>query len=489
MEWPWQRVKRLEEQVAQLQRIIAEQKAEIERLRQLLEEAQRTSKRQAAPFSRRNPKAHPEKPGRKAGRQYGRACRRPIPEVIDQTVEAVLPDNCTCGGRVLETGVETQYQTEIPPPQVERIAFRIHVGRCEQCGRRVQGRHSRQTSNAVGAAASQLGPRAVAVATQLNKQMGLSYGKTASVLQELFGLPVSRGGLSQALERVAKKSEPTYQKLIQEIRSSPSVTPDETGWKVGGRLWWMWAFSTASVTVYSIQPGRGFAQAAAILGSDYAGFLTRDGWIVYRFFEQAFHQSCLSHLLRRCREMIAIARRGAAEFPRTVQEILQDALGLRDRYQAGAVSETGLAIALGKLEIRLDRALDKSYRLPANQRLANHLLRERQAIFTFLYCPGLDATNYRAEQAIRPMVVTRKVWGGNRTQRGAQTQSILVSLLQTCRQQGRPAVPVLEQLLRSPNPEVIDLTIPDRSPPSIHSISKSCLTLTTGDDGVTMSRR
>ena len=153
------------------------------------------------------------------------------------------------------------------------------------------------------------------------------------------------------------------------------------------------------------------------------------------------------------------------------------------------MSEVGLAITLGKLEARLDRALDKSYRWPANQRLANHLLRERQAIFTFLYCPGLDATNYRAEQAIRPMVVTRKVWGGNRTQRGAQTQSILVSLLQTCRQQGRPVVPVLEQLLRSPNPEAIDLTTPYRSPPSIHSISKFCPTFTTGDDGISMSRR
>ncbi len=73
---------------------------------------------------------------------------------------------------------------------------------------------------------------------------------------------------------------------------------------------------------------------------------------------------------------------------------------------------------------RLDRALDESYRLPANQRLANHLLRERQAIFTFLYCPGLD-TYYRAEQAIRPMVVMRKMWGGNRTEHGAHTQSIL----------------------------------------------------------------
>ena len=86
-------------------------------------------------------------------------------------------------------------------------------------------------------------------------------------------------------------------------------------------------------------------------------------------------------------------------------------------------------------------------------------------MFTFLYCPGLEATNYRAEQAIRPMVVTRKVWGGNRTEQGARTQSVLVSILQTCRQQLRPATTFLEKLLHSPKPQVLDLTPPAHCPP------------------------
>jgi len=98
------------------------------------------------------------------------------------------------------------------------------------------------------------------LATELNKGLGLSYGKTAAVLENAFGLRVSRGGLAQAFERVAKKAEPTYEKLVERIRGSPSVTPDETGWKVGGQLWWMWAFSSAAVTVYSIQPGRGLSR-------------------------------------------------------------------------------------------------------------------------------------------------------------------------------------------------------------------------------------
>jgi transposase len=451
------------EKLAQLEREIEALKIENERLRRLLEEALRAGKRQAAPFSRQKPKAHPQKPGRKAGKHYGRRSRRPLPDHVDEIVEVPLPDRCPrCGGGLEECETVSQFQTEIPEPRVERIEFRIHVGRCGRCRRRVQRRHPRQTSDALGSAASQLGSRALALATQLNKGLGLPYGKTATVLQQAFGLQVSRGGLCQAMARVASKAEPTYNALVEEVRSSPSVTPDETGWRVDGKLWWMWAFSTPQVTVYSIQPGRGFEQAALVLGADFEGFLVRDGWGIYRQFSNALHQTCLAHLLRRCREMLWVAEKGEAEFPRTVQSILQQALQLRDRRQQRQISEPGLAVARGRLEVRLDRTLERRYRSPQNRRLANHLLRERDALFTFLSCPGLEATNWRAEQAIRPMVVTRKVWGGNRTSRGAHTQGVLVSILQTCRQQLRSASSILQKLICAPHPKPLDLTISTR---------------------------
>ena len=451
------------EEMAQLRRENQGLKAENERLRGLLEEALRASKRQAAPFSRHKPKAQPQKPGRKSGQKYGRRCRRPVPERVDEVVEVPLPAQCPrCGGGLEEREMVSQFQTEIPEPRVERIEFRIHVGRCRCCRRRVQGRHRRQTSNAIGSAASQLGPRALALATLLNKGLGLPYGKTATVLEQAFGLGVSRGGLCQALERVAEKAEPTYQALVEQVRGSPSVTPDETGWKVGGQLWWMWVFSTPQVTVYAIQPGRGFEQAARVLGADFAGFLVRDGWAAYRRFLHALHQSCLAHLLRRCREMILLGGKREAEFPRRIQSLLQQALQLRERRQPEQISDHGVAVARGRLEAKLDRSLQHRYRSPRNRRLANHLLRERDALFTFLNCPGLEATNWRAEQAIRPMVVARKVWGGNRTARGAQTQSILVSFLQTCRQQLQPASSLLQTLLCSSQPKVLDLAAPTR---------------------------
>ena len=282
------------------------------------------------------------------------------------------------------------------------------------------------------------------------------------MLQQGWGLEVSRGGLCQAIERVARKAAPTYAVLRERIRTEPSVTPDETGWKVGGQLWWLWAFSSPALTVYAIQPGRGFEQAATILGEGFDGFLVRDGWSVYRQFGKAVHQTCLAHLLRRCREMREVAGRRGAQFPGAIQTLLQSALDLRDRRDREQISVHGLAVARGKLEARLDRVLEKRVRSPANRRLRNHLWREREAVFTFLDCPGLEATNWRAEQAIRPMVVTRKVWGGNRTARGARAQSILLSVLQTCRQHQRPVLPLLERFLCSPRPRALDLTTPRR---------------------------
>lgn len=172
---------------------------EIERLRRELELARRAGKRQAAPFSRGVPKAHPKRPGRKAGSEHGRHGHRPILSRVDETRIVPLPRSCPgCGGACTQEEWADQYQTEIVR-QTRVTRFRVAVDRCRQCGSRVQGRDPRQTSQALGAAASQLGPQALSLATVLNKQLGLPFAKTAAVLAQGFGLEVTRGALSQAL--------------------------------------------------------------------------------------------------------------------------------------------------------------------------------------------------------------------------------------------------------------------------------------------------
>ena len=425
----------------------------IDRLEDTLDAARRAGFRQAAPFSKGAPKLAPRRPGRRSGAAHGRHAHRPVPRHVDETHEAPLPASCPhCGGRVRPTRIAVQYQEDLPivRPVVRR--FHVHVGRCCQCRARLQGRHPLQTSDALGAAAAQLGPYAVALVAVLNKQLGLSVGKVGTLLRQWFGLAVTPGGLVQALQRAARRAQPTYASLIDQIRGSPMVTPDETGWKVGGHLQWLWAFVSPETTVYAIQPGRGFEEAATILGADFDGLLVRDGWAPYRRFTNAAHQTCLAHLLRRCRDL---ARdHGDHYFAPRVQRVLQHGLGVRDRWRDGRISSHGVAVARGYLENRLNALLEDPGAQRRAQTFARHLAVEFPAVFTFLLDPTIDATNWRAEQALRPAVVTRKVWGGNRTEAGAITQQVLTSVLRTSQQRQLDAAPLLVDMLRAPDPIV-----------------------------------
>jgi transposase len=448
---------RLQKENERLKRETERLKQETERLRRELEAALRASKRQAAPHSRGNPTANPKRPGRTPGRSYGRQGCRPIPSRVDERIAVPLPTHCPhCGGGVESESCETQYQEEIVRRTIVR-RFDIAVGRCRECRRRVQGRHRLQTSDAVGVGSVQLGPEALTLAAILNKQMGLSLGHTRQVLSYGYGMEVSRGGLYRALARMAGCAEPTYNGLVETARQAPVNGMDETGWKVGGRLQWLHVAVSAQVTVYAILPGRGYEQSVAILGAEYDGFVVHDGWAPYYRFQFAFHQSCLAHLLKRCREMAQIASPAALAFPRAVERLLQTGLELRDRQARGEISEHGMRSATGKLEAKLDRMLETRRRNPANRRLARHLEHERLWLFTFLHCFGLDATNNAAERAIRGMVIARKVWGGNRTWEGAHTQQILVSVLRTCWQQGKDAFTRCVRLLRAPRTVILDI--------------------------------
>jgi transposase len=431
-----------------LQRRVAELEAQVERLARLLEQAHRAGKRQAAPFAKGPPKPAPKKPGRKPGAGYGAKAHRPPPEQIDEVHEAPLPDACPdCGGPVEETHTDQQYQVEIPRRPTYR-RFDVRVGYCRGCRRRVQGRHPLQTSDALGACASQLGPDAQAAVVELNKSAGLSHGKVSRALRSLFGISLTPGGSTHTVLRAARRCEPAYAAICQAVKGSAWVAPDETGWRVGGRGAWLHALAGPSATAYIIDPTRSGAVAERVMGADYAGVMVHDGWSPYDNFTKARHQQCLGHLLRRCRELLETATRGAVRFPRRVQALLRKALALRDRHAAGEVRDHGLAVARGRLAGELARAVFPPKSNAANERLAQHLWKHRGQLLTFLRVPGLDATNWRAELAMRFGVILRKVWGGSRTWAGARAQSVLMSVWRTCWQQRRSALDFLSQLLR-----------------------------------------
>jgi len=242
----------------ELYKQVAELAAQVAELTRKLEEATRAGKRQAAPFRKGPPKPDSKRPGRKSGEAHGTHGLRPPPppEQVAECHDAHLPDACPhCRGRLIETGTADQFQTEIPRRPLIR-KFRVRIGHCESCGKRAQGRHPLQTSDALGAAASQIGPDAQAAVAALHTQLGLSHGKVATVLGELFGIAVTRGASAQIGLRAAARLEPDYELILGEVRVSEQIAADETGWRVEGHPAWLHAWVGDRATAYTIDSRR-----------------------------------------------------------------------------------------------------------------------------------------------------------------------------------------------------------------------------------------
>jgi transposase len=430
---------------------VADLEARVAELTRLLDAALRAGKRQAAPFRKGPAKPDPKPPGRKAGDAHGEHAHRspPPPDQVSEYHDAPLPDACPhCRGALVETGVADQYQTDIPRRPIVRH-FRVHVGHCRACGRRVQGRHELQTSDAVGAAASQIGPAAQAAAVVLNKTAGLSHGKVAAVFGSLFGIRLCRGASARIGVRAAARLEPDYQAILTDLRASGQVSADETGWRVGGRPAWLHGWVGDRATAYAIDPHRSAAVLERVIGGDWDGILSHDGFASYDRFTEAVHQQCAAHVLRRARELLETATRGAVRFPRQVIGLFTDAIRLRHRHLRGEVSADDLAAARDRFDGRLLALTERPRTDPANERLAAHLWAHSHEWFPFLTDPAIEPTNWKAEQGLRPAVVNRKVWGGNRTAAGARAQAVLMSVLETSRRQGRALIDYISAVVRA----------------------------------------
>lgn len=448
--------RRLRAAVEELRRTVRGLQEQVQVLSAALEEARRAGKRQAAPFRKGKMVAKPKKAGRKRGEDHGPHAHRMTPEAagVDEHHEAPLPSECPqCGSPDLEEDEPTteQFQTEIVCRTVRR-RFAMHGGHCLACGTVVRGRHALQTSMATGAAGEQLGPKAHALMSVLNKRLGLSHGKIAWMFQRVFGLRIDRSTSARSGIRTARRLATAYQKIRDDVRAAEEVTPDETGWRVGGGKAWLHAFATAQTVCYEIDPTRSGDVAERLLGTDWSGRLVHDGWSVYDRFLWAIHQQCNAHLLNRCKELLEVARRGAARLPLSVKRLLQTGLAARDRFDQGEISSHGLLVIAGRLTAQLQRVVNGHFTHNGNRRLANFLDNHLHEVFAYLRHPGMAATNYRGEQAIRPAVVNRKVWGGNRTWLGAQAQSVIMSVISTCMLRGAEPLPLLIQTLTSPTP-------------------------------------
>src|SRR4051794_3968993 len=346
-------------------RQLDELRAEVDRLKAELEQARRAGKRQAAPFSKGPPGPHPKRPGRPPGHPPH---HRPVPapEKVDRTIEVPLPSTCPECRAPLDDApvtVHDQYQIDLPEPKPIITRFRIPVVRCPACFRRVQGRHPEQTSDALGAAAVQFGPRLLGLAADLKHRLGVSYRKCSSLLLTLTGLVVCSAALVRSSHRLRRLAQPSYDRLVEAARHSAVQHVDETGWKIGGRSAWLWVFADEGVTLYRIRPSRAHDVVVEVLGEEFGGVLVSDCFLAYDPLPFA-KQKCLAHLLKTCSEIERSKTRGAVRFSRRVAALLRRAMALKRRR--GTIGDRGYAVLRGKIHAELNRLLEGTYTLPRN---------------------------------------------------------------------------------------------------------------------------
>lgn len=317
-------------------------------------------------------------------------------------------------------------------------------GWCERCQCEVCSTHPLQVSPAGGAAAVQLGPRALALACDLNKAKGLSMRKTVAVLGDHFGLKLTPGGLAQLLQRVGRKVQPDYEQMAVQLRQSPVVHADETSWWVGGPGWWLWVFTTQTMTFYVVVQSRAAGVALGILGADFAGVLVSDCLAIYDDLNP-LQQKCYSHHLKAVSEACQTHPQHGEGYLLQVQALLRTALWLK-ALQPGAEPER-FACCLRHLRLRAHALLDSPRAQRQEEKVRMRLWKQRDHLFTFLERADVPATNNLAERQLRPAVIARKISCGNKTPQGAQAWQALVSLAATCRQEGRSFIQFVAERL------------------------------------------
>lgn len=440
----------LRKENAQLRATIEDLLRRISQLEQHCEELERAAHRQAAPFRRPEKKRKPPELHRQAGRPAGHPpAWRSSPEHVDENIAVPLPQGergqpcCPqCGGDVMEVQPCRQFIEDLPPIRPHVTELLTYTATCARCGP-IRTTHPRQVSAARGAAGTHLGLRALGLAAWLSKQAGLTTRSACRVLHHLGGLRITPGGLTQALDRVAARLQPAWAELQAGLRQQPVTHADETSWWIAGRPAWLWVFATSERTVYRLENTRGRSVVLDTLGADYGGVLVSDCLASYENLPYRL-QKCYAHHLRAIME----ARDRAppehhADFD-GFAALLKGALvlhALRAELSAEAYAQRRAAQEAWADELLRPRS-------GPVEKIAARLRKRRAHLFTFLDVPGVDATNNRAERALRPAVIARKLSCGNKTARGAQTWEILASLAATAAQRGQDFIEWLTPHLR-----------------------------------------
>jgi transposase len=436
--------------IIELRRVNQQLQAEIEELKR---------RGGAAPFSKGKRKADPKPPGRKPGQGFFRFRSAPESAEVRETIPVGVSERCCpdCGGELGRAHREMVSTTDVPAqPKPETRCYAVEVRQCRQCGGKVRGRHPDIARGQHGATAHRVGPRIKALAHILHYVHGVPVRKTPAILEDLTGVRLTQGAITQnALQQAAGAVGERYKTLRASVRKQAVVHTDDTGWRVGGDRAFLMAFVNPTLSVYQIRPRHRNAEVRELVPADFGGVMVCDRGRSYDAveLEGVAQQKCLAHLIRNATKVAEEKNGRARNFARQLTDLLRRALRLSAGSAAMRLKDyCRQATALDDELTHLLR--DRRLRDTDNQRLLNGAgeQQDRGRLLRFLSEIGVEPTNNRAERDLRPAVIARKVSHCSKNQRGARAFEAFTSVLQTFRKTDASALAASLTALITPQP-------------------------------------
>jgi len=391
------------------------------------------------------PKAPPS--GRKRGGQPGHrgTYRALLPlEQVDEVV-TLVPELCRHCGQPFPASangrrarVWRHQVVELLPLAVRVTEYQMVMWRCLACGKRTRA------ALPPGVPRRPFGARLTAVVALLSGRYRLSRREVRQLLHDLWEVKLSLGAVLRQEQAQSAALAPVVEEARAAVQQAAVVNMDETGWRQEQRRAWLWTVVTAELTVFRIARSRGGAAIEALLGAEFAGIVGSDRWSAYSRFPAKQRAVCWAHLKRDFQALVdrggeaeAIGRWGLAEIERLC--------ALWHRFRAGECDRQELRRRLIPLQARLGRLLRRGQDSPDVKAaaLCRQLRKWWPGLWTFARVEGVEPTNNGAERALRPAVLWRKGSFGSDSEAGSRFAERLLTVVASCRQQGRPLLAFL----------------------------------------------
>ena len=389
-------------------------------------------------------KANTSKRRKKPGARKGHAGRRrATPTKIDEHKSHRLKRCPHCAGRLQRCQRTRTRIIEDIPEVIEPVVTEhtIHRDYCPKCNKHVEPAVPEAMPHAA------LGHRVIGLTSWFHYGLGLTIDQVVDILGYHLQTQLTPGGLIDAWRRQAEVLEGWYQQIAEQAKKSAHLHADETGWRVNGQTHWLWCFANGQVCYYMIDRSRGSPALRKFFTEAFEGVLITDFWSAYESVCAEDRQYCLVHLLR---ELEKVDEHNDSfewqGFAKKLRRLLRDGIRLRQRPDFAPGKFTSRVDRLNK---RLAALADREHGDADARRLTHRLRKYAEYLFTFLDYDHVPFENNFAERQIRPAVILRKNSQSNRSERGAATQAILMSVYRTLKLRGLNPTDTVTQALRS----------------------------------------